>query len=37
MGYKPLPIDPFVLGYCLVGGDSKLSDFVKNKGYEVPL
>lgn len=37
MSYKPLPIDPFVLGYYLVGGSKELSDFVTNKGYEVPL
>jgi hypothetical protein len=37
MSYKPLPIDPFVLGYYLVGGNKELSDFVTNKGYEVPL
>jgi hypothetical protein len=37
MNYKPLPIDPFVLGYYLVGGNEELDAFIKNKGYKVPL
>lgn len=37
MSYKQLPIDPFVLGYYLVDGNSELDQFIKNKGYEIPL
>lgn len=39
MSYKSLPVDPFVLGYFLVGGskDLQLEEFIKNKGYNYPL
>jgi hypothetical protein len=39
MSYKPLPVDPFILGCYLVNStnDVQLKKFIKDKGYEFPL
>ena len=35
--YKQLPIDPFVLGYCLSKSSKDFSVFIKEKGYKFPI
>lgn len=37
MSYKPLPVDPFILGYYLVNGKDEFKEFIINKGYTYPL
>lgn len=35
--YKQLPIDPFVLGYCLSRSTKDFSKFINDRGYSFPI